>query len=448
MADPRDPAAPDDGFDDETVVAPDWQPGPDGTRMIAGDPVVGGRVVEEEIIEDLEVAPRRRLPTIWPWLLAFLLLVLGGLAAVLLLSGDDDEDRPGSSTATTTIAVPVLVGMREDAARDRIREAGLEAEVRRRAGDRAEGVVLAQRPEAGTRLAEGGEVLITVSTGAAQAEVPDLVGETRADAIAALEDAGFRSREIEEFSEQPEGEILEQQPAAGEQLARNGVVALTVSKGPEPEPVVVPDVVGSQASEAAATLRAAGLSPNVVTVPSGRPSGEVVAQAPAAGSDAEAGAAVRLNVSGGNTSTQPAQTTPTEPQPAVVPDAVGGLLADGARAFGDVGLKVSVQPVPSDEQAGTVVAQAQPAGTELERGDTVQVNVSTGPEPAADVAVPQVAGQRQAEARSRIADAGFEVLSIEVGGNPSRAGTVLSQTPGGGAQIPAGSLVILYVGAS
>jgi len=435
--------------DDETVVDPDWQPGPEGTRIIADDRVVQEHVVEEEIVEE-EVAPRRRLPTLWPWLLAFLLLVLGGLAAVFLLSGDDDEDRPGSSTATTTIAVPVLVGLREDAARDRIREAGLEADVRRRAGDKAEGVVLAQRPEAGTRLAEGGEVLITVSTGAAQAEVPDLVGEQRADAIAALEEAGFRSRETTAFSEQPEGEILEQDPAAGEELAPNGVVALTISKGQQPEPVVIPDVVGSQASEATSTLREAGLSTNVVTVPSNRPSGEVVAQAPGAGSEVDEGTAVRVNVSAGATQTQPpatTQTTPPETAPAVVPDVVGGPLADAARAFGDRGLKVSVQPVPSEEPAGNVVAQAQAAGTELERGDTVQLNISIGPEPAANAAVPEVVDRRQADARSRLASAGFEVLSIQVRGNPSKVGVVLSQTPDGNAQIPGGSLVILYVGA-
>ncbi|MBA3347125.1 MAG: PASTA domain-containing protein [Actinobacteria bacterium] len=441
MSVPRDPVEP----DDETVVDPDWQPGPEGTRVIVGD-----EYVEEEIVEE-EVVPRR-LPTIWPWLLALLLLVIGGLAAIFFLSRDDDD--PAGTTATTA-TVPVLVGLREDAARDRVREAGLEAEVQRRTGNKAAGVVLAQRPEAGTTIAEGSEVLLTVSSGAAQAAVPDLVGEQRADAIAALEEAGFRSRETTAFSEQPEGEILEQDPAAGEKLAPNGVVALTISKGQEPEPVVIPDVVGSQGSEAAATLREAGLSPNVVTVPSNRPGGEVVAQAPAAGSEVDEGTAVRLNVSAGATQTQPTQTqppattqtTPPEPAPAVVPDVVGGPLADAARAFGDQGLKVSVQPVPSEEPAGNVVAQARPAGTELERGDTVQLNISTGPEPAANATVPEVVDRQQADARSRLASAGFEVLSIQLRGNPSQVGVVISQTPDGNAQIPGGSLVILYVGA-
>ena len=126
---------------------------------------------------------------------------------------------------------------------------------------------------------------------------------------------------------------------------------------------------------------------------------------------------------------------------------MGSPLADAARAFGDEGLKVSVQPVPSDEPAGTVVAQARESGTELERGETVQVNVSIGPDPAPEASVPDVVGSPQRDARSRLASAGFEVLSIETFGSPAQVGDVISQTPAGNAGIPRGSLVILYVGA-
>ena len=71
--------------------------------------------------------------------------------------------------------------------------------------------------------------------------------------------------------------------------------------------------------------------------------------------------------------------------------------------------------VPSDQPRGTVVAQAQPSGTELEQGDTVQVNVSEGADPPADASVPDVVGLERDDARERIGDAGFEVLAIELG---------------------------------
>jgi len=146
------------------------------------------------------------------------------------------------------------------------------------------------------------------------------------------------------------------------------------------------------------------------------------------------------------TTTGPAATTaPIEPAPAVVPEVVGEELADAARAFDDEGLKVSVQYVPSGEPQGRVVAQAQPAGTQRERGNTVQVNVSNGPDPAADTQVPDMVGKPQTEARTTLDRAGFEVLAIELEGN--RPGVVLSQSPQAGALIPRGSLVLLYAGA-
>jgi len=229
--------------------------------------------------------------------------------------------------------------------------------------------------------------------------------------------------------------------------------ATTAPLGTSVEVLGVPDVVGTTSSEATATLRDAGFEVNVVAVPSDRPPGEVVAQNPAAGSEEPEGSTVRLNVaqeSAETTTTAPAATTSppattAPPETATVPDVVGEELADAARAFDDEGLKVSVQYVPSGEPQGRVVAQAQPAGTERERGDTVQVNVSNGPNPAADTQVPDTVGKPQTEARTTLDSAGFEVLALELEGN--RPGVVSSQSPAAGALIPRGSLVVLYVGA-
>ena len=142
---------------------------------------------------------------------------------------------------------------------------------------------------------------------------------------------------------------------------------------------------------------------------------------------------------------RPGRDRADEPSLPTVPDVVGDELAVAARAFNDEMLKVSVQYVPSDEPQGRVVAQAQPGGTELDPGDTVQVNVSNGPEPAADTQVPDVVGLQQAAGRERLSRAGFEVLTLEVESN--RTGEVVSQSPAGGALIPRGSLVLLYVAA-
>ena len=232
--------------------------------------------------------------------------------------------------------------------------------------------------------------------------------------------------------------------------------------------VSVPDVVGSPEDQATAALRAAGFEVTVASVPSEEQEGTVVAQDPAGGVEADEGSTVRVNVAEQPEQTTPAETVPPpaptapppttepppatatapppeEPEPAAVPDVVDQELADAASAFGDEGLKVSVRYVPSDLPLGTVVAQAQDPGTQLQRGDTVQLNVSPGAEPPPNASVPDVAGRQEPAARNELERAQFEVLAIELEGG--RRGVVLSHTPPGGAAVPRGSLVILYVGA-
>lgn len=234
----------------------------------------------------------------------------------------------------------------------------------------------------------------------------------------------------------------------------------TAAATTQAEERTVPDVVGTTSSEATETLRDAGFEANLVAVPSDESAGTVIAQDPAAGSVEPEGTSIRLNVAEERTettgsttattgeTTEPASTTAPPPQrtPATVPDAVGQELAGAARAFADEGLKVAVAYVPSQEAAGRVVAQAQPAGTERKRGDTVQLNVSTGADPAADATVPRTAGQKLEDGRDALEQAGFEVLALTVGGREiENESAILSQSPGGGASIPRGSLVLVYV---
>jgi eukaryotic-like serine/threonine-protein kinase len=221
--------------------------------------------------------------------------------------------------------------------------------------------------------------------------------------------------------------------------------------------VAVPDVAGTTSSEATATLRAAGFEVNVEPVPSDRPPGTVVAQNPPPGTKAKKGTSVRINVaqpaqettppatSAPAATTAPPATTAPAPQPAIVPDAVGQELADAARAFAGEGLKASVRSVPSNEPAGRVVAQAQPPDTELTQGDTVQLNVSIGPDPGEPVAVPGVTGRRLDEGRDMLERAGFEVLALSLEDEIRREATISSQSPSAEARIPRGALVLLYV---
>ncbi|MBA2384775.1 MAG: PASTA domain-containing protein [Actinobacteria bacterium] len=424
----------------------------DETRVVrSDDPAVVDEwgtdtyVEQDEVVEE---APRRA-PLVWPWLLLLLLLVLGGLGAYWYFSQEDES------------TVPVVVGHRQQAAEAEVRAAGFDPETRREESEKPRGFVLAQDPEGGTELEEGENVVLTVSAGPPRETVPDVVGERSAEAIADVEAAGFDTDVTQVFSQERRGTVVEQDPEGGTNAEEGATVELSVSKGARP--VVVPDVVGTTSSEATATLRGAGLKVNLVSVPSNEAAGTVIAQNPRAGATARQGTTVRLNVAKKPTETTPTTTAPTTTAPprvvppppttpgttqaakATAPDVVGRELADGARAFGDEGLKVDVRYVPSQEPQGRVVAQARPAGTELDRGSTVQLNVSNGPNPQAAASVPDVTGVALRDARARLESAGFEVLAIDLSGR-DRSGDVLSQTPRGGASIPRGSLVVLYVG--
>ena len=77
------------------------------------------------------------------------------------------------------------------------------------------------------------------------------------------------------------------------------------------------------------------------------------------------GSEVRLNVSKGTAEVD-------------VPSVVGLSQADATAQVKAAGLVVNVVPVPSDQPAGTVVAQ-NPVGGQANRGSNVRLNVSSGP---------------------------------------------------------------------
>ncbi len=91
------------------------------------------------------------------------------LIVVLALTGGDDSSRPATTTrptAVTGIAVPDVVGLRLDIARDRVEGDGFAV---KRSGGGLFGVVVesnwqvaSQTPAAGTRLARGATVELFV----------------------------------------------------------------------------------------------------------------------------------------------------------------------------------------------------------------------------------------------------------------------------------------------
>ncbi len=165
-----------------------------------------------------------------------------------------------------------------------------------------------------------------------QIEVPDVAGKGKEDAEAALEEAGFGVQWAEEFSEQEEGSILEQNPAAGEKANKGSIVKVHISIGPEKLYMI--NVELKTLEEAEKDIGELGLELGEVkkdyceTVESGK----VISQSIPKDTEINPGDKVDLVISLGEKpasvqkeETKPAQTQkpkPTQPQTSALPSAV------------------------------------------------------------------------------------------------------------------------------
>lgn len=220
----------------------------------------------------------------WPALAILLLAALIGLGALWYFTRS--EEKP----------VPAVTGQPLDAAVSRLEGEGFKTDIVNQANPAPAGTVFEQRPSAGTELEEGSTVTIVASKGPATVVVPNAVGLPEQQARDRMASAGLEVQVFEVFSDEPDGNVIAQNPGSGERVSKDSSVRLNVSKGSGL--VDVPSVVGLAQADAQAQLADLGLEANVFRVPSIEPRDTVVAQNPVGG-QAKIGSAVRLNVSTG-----------------------------------------------------------------------------------------------------------------------------------------------------
>ncbi len=131
----------------------------------------------------------------------------------------------------------------------------------------ASGHVLRQDPQPDSRVKEGREVTLVISSGQETTEVPNVVGKSKEDAILALEAKGLTVGATAPAYDETVAEnlVILQAPKSGEQVAKGSSVDLIISKGKEPQMVTVPSVVGISLDEAKSSLAQKGLNVGKVT---------------------------------------------------------------------------------------------------------------------------------------------------------------------------------------
>jgi beta-lactam-binding protein with PASTA domain/tRNA A-37 threonylcarbamoyl transferase component Bud32 len=212
------------------------------------------------------------------------------------------------SNGPSTARVPDVLGLTEVDARRRIRRAGFKPVLSHEGSAKVPaGTVIRSDPSSGARIERGSRVTLFVSTGPKEVAVPDVVGQDQNDAASKLREEGLGVIIRERASGEPADTVVDQTPAAGQQVDEGSTVTLFVSNGRLRE---VPDVVGLTQSQAEGEISDAGFNPSVRTTPVEEPDadGRVVSQTPSGGKERRRGDTVVITVG--------QLTTPTTPAPA------------------------------------------------------------------------------------------------------------------------------------
>jgi beta-lactam-binding protein with PASTA domain/predicted Ser/Thr protein kinase len=315
--------------------------------------------------------PPRRSRSLWPWLLALLLLVGAGFAAWFGYGSIRDE-----LNANKPVSVPYVVGLKQAQAVAKIKDKGLKAKIVRAASPNfPAGTVSRQSIEGGEKTDKGNTVRLTVSTGKPKATVPDVVGKSQSDAVATLTAAHLKVSVMHVYSSQSPDTVTAQDPPADSRVFWNTTVHINVSQGARQ--IAIPSVVGQPYASARSTLLAAGLQVARSDVDSNQPAGTVIAQSPDAGTKVGAGTTVTLSVSRGSTAKTPVPDVRNQDEP------TAKALLTGS------GFKVTVvrQEVTDPGEEGIVLDQQPGGGTNAPAGSTVTIYVgkysgtTTGPVP-------------------------------------------------------------------
>ncbi len=272
----------------------------------------------------------------------------------------------------------------------------------------------------------------TAATTGVLVQVPNVVGQQEADAIAALKQLELIPLVIKTASTNaPAGQVTAQHPGSGESVPAGTTVEIDVSSGPDA--VAVPNVAGLSLADATSKLEAEKLVVHLDTDSSDTVAeGIVISQSPSAGVSVKPGTTIGLVISSGK-------------KQGTVPNLVGMDLTNAQNTLTMSGLVLGSQSQANDAAtAGQVIAQDPAAGTSVAQGTTVNVVISKGP---ATAAVPSVVNTARGTAEAQITAAGFVASAQESAvSDPAQDGIVISQNPASGSVRPLGWTVSIVVG--
>lgn len=187
--------------------------------------------------------------------------------------------------------------------------------------------------------------------------IPDVLGETQADATDILTSHGFTVKVMQVKSDDVEGIVLLTDPSVGARQEEGGEVIIHVSQAR-----VIPEVLGLSREEAEKLFEAEGLeSVQFVETKSDKTENSILSVTPEVGEKVKSYTDVKVEVA----------------VPYTVPDVSGMSLDDAKSAIKKAGFKSEVAYTYTEEKTeGTIVKTDPKAESKLKSGSTVTIYVA------------------------------------------------------------------------
>ena len=203
---------------------------------------------------------------------------------------------------------------------------------------------------------------------------PDLLDYTYDEAVELAESEGFTVKKGKDIysTDYAEGRVCLQDPEPGVEMPKEGTITINVSKGNKEG--LVPSVVGMDEKDVEAYLKSYGYElGNVKTTTSPEDEGKVLEQKPVAGTTLDKESSVDIVVSDGKGT-----------EKGIVPSVTRMSLKDAKKAIEAAGFTVGNISYDWDSSIGKgyVIYQQYQANSQLDKGTSIDLQVSSGPEPA------------------------------------------------------------------
>ncbi|MUH59324.1 Stk1 family PASTA domain-containing Ser/Thr kinase [Bifidobacterium canis] len=233
----------------------------------------------------------------------------------------------------------------QDRAKAQLEELGLKAVIKQDTDStEPEGTFTKQNPAGGRSVAKGSTVTVWFSAGPKSVTVPDVTGQTQANARAALEAAGFEvntSVQTEDSATIEKDMVTRTDPAAGSSAEQGSTISLWVSSGMTKVPS---DLVGKTKDEAVSELQKSDFAVQINEENSTATKDTVTRVEPTGGTSVERGSSVTIWVSNGKIS--------------VPSNLVGMTVAEAKSALSSAGFKNIDTQGAADDATVTAVDQS------------------------------------------------------------------------------------------